>query len=265
MIKRIPCFLFFCILFAFLSDPAEVCAQVTVDSSVQVMEEQIVDSLAVYDDEEEDEEVFDTALHRSLWTYPADSLRLFRSQPEFAYMKNLDSLLKKNQELQNKTQKVQATNEPVNVFPLIKVLLWSLLIGALLFVLYQVFLSDRGLFTSPLRNKKLQVEEEQLTDDVYLDQQLQLAIKEGNYRLAVRFLYLQSLNKLAARSWLQLSPDKTNYQYVRELAKPQLKPAFARITLHYEYAWYGDFIIQQNVFDPIKKEFDQFQQSIKQS
>jgi len=266
MIKRIPCFLFFCILIAFLSDPAEVCAQVTVDSSVQVMEEQVVDSSAVYDDEyDEDEEVFDTTLQRSMWTYPADSLRLFRSQPEFGYMKNLDSLLKKNQELQHKTQKVQRTNEPVNVFPFIQVLLWTLLIGALLFVLYRVFLSDRGLFTSPLRNKKLQVEEEQLTDDAYLDQQLQLAIKEGNYRLAVRFLYLQSLNKLAARNWLQLSPDKTNYQYVRELAKPPLKPAFARITLHYEYAWYGDFIIQQNVFDPIKKEFEQFQQSIKQS
>jgi hypothetical protein len=81
--------------------------------------------------------------------------------------------------------------------------------------------------------------------------------------LAIRFLYLQSLNKLAEREWLQLSPDKTNYQYVRELAKPQLKKSFARITLHYEYAWYGDFVIEQQVFDPIKKEFEEFHQSIK--
>ena len=181
-------------------------------------------------------------------------------------MKNLDRSLKERQEQARKKNK--KTSRSVNVAPLfsiIEIVLWSLLIGALLFVLYRIFLSDRGLFTSPLRNKQLQVEEEQLTDDVYLDQQLQLAIKEGNYRLGIRFLYLQSLNKLSERGWLLLSPDKTNYQYVRELAKPQLKSAFARITLHYEYAWYGDFVIEKNVFDSIRKEFDQFQQSIKQS
>lgn len=255
-------------LVTFSSNPAELLAQVTVDSSVQVIEESVVDTTAVYDDEyeeEEETEVFDTALHRSTWIYSLDSVRSLRSQKEFEYMKELDSLLKKRQELLLKEQKKQRGKRVVNVFPFIEVLLWILLIGALLFVLYRVFLSDRGLFASPLRNKKLQVEEEQLTDDVYLDQQLQLAIKEGNYRLGIRFLYLQSLNKLSERGWLQLSPDKTNYQYVRELSKPQLKNAFARITLHYEYAWYGDFVIEQHVFEPIKKEFEQFHQTIKQS
>jgi hypothetical protein len=267
MKKRFSCFLLIVMLITFLSDPSALCAQVTVDSSVQV-EETVSDTTAVYEDEyeeEEETEVFDTTLHRSTWIYSADSVRSFRSQKDFAYMKELDSLLKKRQELLLKEQRKQRGKRTVNVFPFIEVLLWSLLIAALLFVLFRVFLSDRGLFASPLRNKKLQVEEEKFTDDVYLDQQLQQAIKEGNYRLGIRFLYLQSLNKLSERGWLQLSPDKTNYQYVRELAKPQLKNTFARITLHYEYAWYGDFVIEQHVFEPIKKEFEQFHQTIKQS
>ncbi|QNA42730.1 DUF4129 domain-containing protein [Lacibacter sediminis] len=268
MTKRFPYFLLLVMLVTFLSNPAELCAQVTVDSSVQVIEEPVVDTTAVYDDEYEEEEeveVFDTTLHRSIWVYSSDSVRSFRSQKEFEYMKELDSLLKKRQELLLQEQKKQRGKRVVNIFPFIEVLLWTLLIGALLFVLYRVFLSDRGLFASPLRNKKLLVEEEKFTDDVYLDQQLQQAIKEGNYRLGIRFLYLQSLNKLSERGWLQLSPDKTNYQYVRELAKPQLKNTFSRITLHYEYAWYGDFVIEQHVFEPIKKEFEQFHQTIKQS
>lgn len=269
MIKRFPRFLLFIVLIAFLSNPAELYAQVTVDSSVQVIEEPVVDTTAVYDEEEEEEEtlIIDTTLHRSIWVYSSDSIRSLRSQKDFDYTKNLDSLLKKRQELANKKQKKPSSRSTkvVNVFPVIEIVLWGLLIGALLFVLYRIFLSDRGLFASPLRNKGLQVEEEQLTDDVYLDQQLQLAIKEANYRLGIRYLYLQTINKLSERGWLQLSPDKTNYQYVRELSKPQLKNAFARITLHYEYAWYGDFVIGQNVFEPIKKEFDQFHQTIKQS
>lgn len=268
MIKRIPCFLFCVLLFTFISGQAKLFAQVTVDSSVQVVEAPTEDTTASYDEEYEEEEtnVFDTTLHRSIWLYSADSVRSLRSQKEFEYMKNLDSLLKKRQELANKKQKKQSSAPPsVNVFPIIEVILWSLLIGALLFVLYRIFLSDRGLFASPLRNKNVEIEEEQLTDDAYLDQQLQQAIKAGDYRLAIRFLYLQSLNKLADKGWLQLSPDKTNYQYVREVAKPHLKKSFSRITLHYEYAWYGDFIIEQYVFKQIEKEFIEFHQHIKQA
>lgn len=269
MIKRFSRFLLSILLIAFAGNPADVYAQSTVDSSVQVIEEPVVDTTAVYDEEyqEDEQEIVDTTLHRSVWVYSPDSIRSLRAQKDFEYMKSLDSSLKKRQELNNKKQKRTSSGslKVGNVFSLIEIVLWSLLIGALLFVLYRIFLSDRGLFASPVRNKSLHVEEEQLTDDVYLDQQLQLAIREGNYRLAIRFLYLQSLNKLSERNWLQLSPDKTNYQYVRELAKPQLKNTFARITLHYEYAWYGDFVIEKNVFEPIRKEFDQFQQSIKQS
>lgn len=269
MRKRFPCFLLSLLLVAFLSGPAALYAQVTVDSSVQVIEEPVADTTAVYDedynDDNEERDIIDTTLHRSIWVYSSDSVRSLRAQEEFAYMKDLDIRLKKRQDLANKKQKKQSSTNIVNPFPFIRILLWGLLIVALLFVLYRVFLSDRGLFASPLRNRNVEVEEEPLTDEVYLEQQLQQAIKDGNYRLAIRFLYLQSLNKLAEKGWLQLSPDKTNYQYVRELAKPQLKNTFSRITLHYEYAWYGDFEIEQHIFEPIKKEFENFYQTIKQS
>ncbi len=263
MTKRFTCLLLFVLLIACLSNPVTIFAQVTVDTV-----EAVTDSTALYDEEYNEEEtaIVDTTLQRSTWVYSSDSVQSLKSQKDFAYVKHLDSLLKKHQELSQKEQKKpQTVTRTINVFPIVEMLLWALLIGALLFVLYRIFLSDRGLFASPLRNKKMQVEEEQLTDEVYLEQQIQQAIKDGNYRLGIRFLYLQSLSRLAERGWLQLSPDKTNYQYVRELAKPQLKNTFARITLHYEYAWYGDFVIGKDIFEPVKKEFDQFHQTIKQN
>ncbi|MEJ8819509.1 DUF4129 domain-containing protein [Lacibacter sp. H407] len=239
-------------------DTVVVEAPVAVDTTAVTDEE-------YYEDDDEEEIAADTSLVQSYWTYPMDSIQRIKKDKDFAYAAKLDSLLRKRQEMMLKKQKEQSPDkEPVDIFPIVRTILWILLIGALLFVLYRVFLSDRGLFASPTRNKQLEVEDEPVTDEIYLDQQLNEAIRNKNYRLAIRFLYLQSLSRLAEKGWLQLSPDKTNYQYVRELAKPQLKQSFARITLHYEYAWYGDFNIAADVFEPVKQEFDQFHQSIKQ-
>nr|WP_294905067.1 DUF4129 domain-containing protein [uncultured Lacibacter sp.] len=262
-------FLFFLLIACFCNSKL-FAQEVTVDT-VTTVDEAVVDT-SIYDEYERDDDnrISDTALQRSAWTYPADSIRSMRSQKDFSYMRNLDSSLRVIQKEEQEEGRKKKPDEEVNVsrafsiFRIIEILLWALLIGALLFVLYRIFLSDRGLFTSPVRNNQLDVEEEHITDDQYLEKQLQLAIKEKNYRLAVRYLYLQTLNRLAEKQWLILSPDKTNYQYVRELSKPQLKNAFARVTLHYDYAWYGDFEIAEDVFEPVKKEFEQFQQSIKQ-
>ncbi|NCU05400.1 MAG: DUF4129 domain-containing protein [Chitinophagaceae bacterium] len=262
-------FLFF-LLIACCCNSKLFAQEVTVDT-VTAVENMALDTTIASDEYDDDDRLInDTALQRSAWTYPADSIRSMRSQKDFSYMRNLDSSLRVIQKEELEEGRKKKPDQEVNInrafsiFRIIEILLWALLIGALLFVLYRIFLSDRGLFTSPVRNNQLDVEEEHITDDQYLEKQLQLAIKEKNYRLAVRYLYLQTLNRLAEKQWLILSPDKTNYQYVRELSKPQLKNAFARVTLHYDYAWYGDFEIAEDVFEPVKKEFEQFQQSIKQ-
>lgn len=252
------------ILFLFGLFPLAYSQEVVVDTVATVDTTYTEDE---YDDEEEDETFLtDTMLFVNKSVYPADSIRSFRNRKDFSYSKNLDSLLKAYQ-AQQKTPDIKV-EEPVQRapgFPFFRFLLWTIGIGVVLFVIYRLFLSEKGLFTSPTRNKRIELEDEPVTDEQYLEQQLNTAIRSGNYRLAVRYLYLHSLSKIAERGWLILSPDKTNYQYVKELSKPDLRNDFARITLHYEYAWYGDFAIEQQVFNAVKSEFDQFQQKMKQA
>lgn len=215
----------------------------------------------------EEQEFSDTSLTAETWMYAADSIKKLQRQKDFAYVKNLDSLLKAWQDDYLKKQKKPkpVETEPVGEdFPLFTMLLWVIAISVVLFIIYRLFLSERGLFTAPTRNRSLLVEEEPVADEEYLDRQLKEAIRKGNHRLAIRYLYLQTLSKLAEKGWLQLSPDKTNYQYVRELNRPQHRNEFARITLHYEYAWYGDFVIEEEIFKPVKKEFEQFHLKLKQ-
>lgn len=239
--------------------------------TVRVVEAPAVDDSAYVEQDEEqattENDVYDTALLVNPWHYPADSLKRIQRQSDFKYVSNLDSLLKKWQE---ENLKKQQPIEPVETessgdgLPFLRFLLWGIAIAVLLFVIYRLFLSEAGLFAAPTRNKSLTIAEEEVTDEGYLERQLKEAIRAANYRLAIRYLYLQSLSKLADKGWLELSPDKTNYQYVRELKKPLLKNDFARITLHYEYAWYGDFQIEADLFQPVKNDFDQFQTKIKQ-
>ena len=257
-ILMLLCGLFFCAsaIIAQVTDTVQVTAPAAeVDSTYDAIESV------------EEPEIIDTLLLVNNWMYPADSLKKLQRQKEFAYIKNLDSLLKARQDAYLKNQKeIEPPGEaPPNIFPFLRILLWGIAIFAVVFIVYRLFLSERGLFAAPTRNKKLSVEEETVIDEEYLEQQLKDAIRKNNYRLAIRYLYLQTLSKMADKGWLQLSPDKTNYQYVQELNKSKFKNDFARITLHYEYAWYGNFRIGEEIFKPVHEAFEQFHLKLKQS
>lgn len=236
-------------------------------TDTEVVNPPYVDTTYTDESDEPDEEEFaDTALLSSVSVFPRDSVLAYKKQKSFSYMRNIDSALKAMQDEElRKVKKKKNRKVPlrvVNPFPFLQFLLWALAIGIVVFVIYRLFLGRDGLFAAPVKNKKLEVQEEELTDDRYIEQQLKEAVSSGNYRLAIRFLYLQTLSRLAEKGWLLLSPDKTNYQYVNELTQKQYKNEFARITLVYEYAWYGDFAISNDVFEPVKKEFESFQTHI---
>jgi hypothetical protein len=83
-----------------------------------------------------------------------------------------------------------------------------------------------------------------------------------NYRLAIRYSYLQTLQKLSGSGLLQFSADKTNYQYVNELHGKPYQNDFAAITLNYEYVWYGKFEIGEDVYNRLFSDYKSFHQKL---
>ncbi|MCX8157536.1 MAG: DUF4129 domain-containing protein [Verrucomicrobiae bacterium] len=66
----------------------------------------------------------------------------------------------------------------------------------------------------------------------------------GEWRLALRALYLSALAGLARRELLALARGKSNREYARELARrahqyPALPPLFHELMLDFERVWYG--------------------------
>lgn len=99
--------------------------------------------------------------------------------------------------------------------------------------------------------------------EIDYDKELQHLVADGKFRLAVRLLYLRALKKLSDAQIIQWQPDKTNYNYLTEINKPELKRDFSDLTLQFDYIWYGDFPIDANKFEPIKQSFNQFNNQIK--
>ena len=88
------------------------------------------------------------------------------------------------------------------------------------------------------------------------------AITQKNYRLAVRLYYLKTLKELSDREMIDWRINKTNRSYVYELNSPTLRPDFEHITRQFEFAWYGDFPVDEEQFISIKNQFLTFSNSV---
>lgn len=87
------------------------------------------------------------------------------------------------------------------------------------------------------------------------DNALQDAIEAGNYRMAVRWLYLRNLRMIIDKELVKPSPEKTNLQYAAELAKVALQELFSKTTAVYETVWYGEAIPDRQAYQRVSPWF----------
>lgn len=93
--------------------------------------------------------------------------------------------------------------------------------------------------------------------------ELEKVIQTGNYRLAVRLLYLDCLKKLSDSGFIHWQPAKTNATYVAELNGAKVQTAFKQLTRQFEYIWYGDFGVDRQHFTQLHAAFHQFNEELK--
>ncbi|MBC7570882.1 MAG: DUF4129 domain-containing protein [Spirosoma sp.] len=106
---------------------------------------------------------------------------------------------------------------------------------------------------------------ETITENIHeidFDAAISSAVEQQNYRLAVRLLYLQTLKRLTDAELIQYKPDKTNRQYVYELANSPQQSDFEQLTRQFEFVWYGDFPVDAGRFDTLRAQFRAFAGSL---
>ena len=91
-----------------------------------------------------------------------------------------------------------------------------------------------------------------------LDKGIQAAIQRQDFRLAIRYLFSKSLKLLVAKELIKWQSNKTNRDYAFELKDESLRSRFVQLSDLFEYTWYGNFVVGNQVFDTINAEFNQF-------
>lgn len=235
------------------------------DSSV--LYPQDTDTVAKITDSTEDEEiaiVADTILvNNGLYIYKDSAIAIKKEKP-FAYATILDSLLKDMQQKQDvnyavNTNRLSAIDRFFSA-TLTKIVFWTIAALLLSFIIIKLFFT-RGVFRRSSASNNVQVlatDEDAAPDTRDYKRLINAAIQNKDYRLATRYLYLQSLYRLIALGAVSFATDKTNNQYLAELATKPYRQAFATLTLQYEYAWYGGFAISENSFAVIQQSFTNF-------
>ncbi|HWD90557.1 MAG TPA: DUF4129 domain-containing protein [Mucilaginibacter sp.] len=99
--------------------------------------------------------------------------------------------------------------------------------------------------------------------EINFDEAINKALHDRNYRLAVRLLYLRSLKQLNDAGLIHWRMEKTNLAYLNELENPEYKRLFGALTVRFEYVWYGDFPINNEVFQNIDSLFRDFNSRLK--
>lgn len=141
--------------------------------------------------------------------------------------------------------------------------LWILLIAigvaALVFLIWRVNgMNKSSLFERNAGGSSAYNINEENIHAISFEEAINKAVAEGNYRLAVRLLYLQTLKLLTDKQYINWQLNKTNYEYVNEMKTHPLYILFARLTNAFEYVWYGSNEVTREWFGEIRTEFQQF-------
>lgn len=87
------------------------------------------------------------------------------------------------------------------------------------------------------------------------DKLIAQAVASHDYRKGIRLLFLKSLKMLADRNFIHWEHGKTNHEYLAELTKEDLKTGFNELNFYFEYAWYGNFSIDHEMFLKVQNLF----------
>lgn len=213
----------------------------------------------------------------------ADTVKNWKSRKDFAYMKNLDSLLRTVQlntsraatqppQQKNAAKKrtegadeddvvLQRRSSSSGVFSsgIFQIIMWALAGMLVLFILYNLFFS-KGIFRKSTSIKTVEETPEEAPEDIAegdYDKLLRQAYLLGDFRMAARWLFLKTLQKLHEKELILFSPDKTNTDYMYELPLPK-RDNFSSLALYYEYIWYGNMPVSKEDFNKVESRFNQF-------
>lgn len=144
---------------------------------------------------------------------------------------------------------------------------WTLVVlgAVLLYAIFRIVARNNlQLFYRAARRRPAEKPDEDpraMEDD--LEGKLQHYLQTGDYRQAVRYLYLKSLRMLDDRGLIKYHREATNHEYWQQLGDTAQAAPFRGLTRIYEKVWYGEFALGKPVFDQVHGYFEDFYKTVR--
>lgn len=185
-------------------------------------------------------------------TSDLNSLHTILARPEFAWAEQapnpLTTWIQKLLDAFNALLNRIFGNEPISI----SVNNFTLAMIASILLIFVLIFVYRTLFNDFIRETQLGTDDEQdgepLTSEAAFDKAQALS-KGGDYRSAVRYLYLSSLLLMDERGILRYDRSKTNREYLRSVANsPELAKPLGDVIEVFDNVWYGYHPLEEETF-----------------
>lgn len=135
----------------------------------------------------------------------------------------------------------------------------AVLIAFLLYLLAKYLMAKDGRWFFA-KSKGTAIAAEYFKENIHeLDFQHEIlqAESSGNYRLAVRYLFLKQLKELTDKKIIEWNPEKTNRDYIAEIKDANKQADYLKTARIFDYVWYGEFAVSQSLYAKFREVFEQ--------
>lgn len=215
---------------------------------------------------------YDTTSTLQPVTFNAEKIEAYKKQNDFAYLQEVENdswwtRFKKWLDLKfnQLVSWLFGEYEPNSFIAFFLSTLPYLIIVAILSFILWLFLKlnpGTSILDEPEKPEVSFHEEEELVRSGDISDLIEKAISNGDYRLAVRYYYLQLLKILNEKELINYEYQKTDSEYLAEV-KEEYKSPLKKVMRLYDFIWYGNFPVNAEDFSRVQSSFLQFKSSLK--
>jgi hypothetical protein len=135
---------------------------------------------------------------------------------------------------------------------------YVIIIIVVVFFIVRTMMNGEGRWVFGKRSDRRIIRHEDIDTNIHsadFNKLIQEAESNGNYRLAIRFQYLNMLKQLSDSEIISFDPEKTNLDYTYEIKEEALREQFQYTSYVYNYVWYGEFEINEAQYQKAKESF----------
>ncbi len=146
----------------------------------------------------------------------------------------------------------------------LKYISYAIVIVVIVFLIYKLIL-----YTYTPDNRKVKISdsqfqqiEEEPTIESNLTELLEAALKQNDFREAIRIYYLLSIKNLNDNHIVTYSIDKTNFEYVSEVGGHPAFLLFRELTITFERIWFGDSLANETKLNSYQSKYSDLKEVI---